>query len=74
MRVRNLILGTIIVINLIILSFGLIFTSSWFWLLIIPVHLLAIALYHRFQSVHAILRNYLLVGYFRYFFASIRPA
>ena len=73
MRVRNLILGTIIVINLIIISFGLIFTHSWFWLLIIPVPLLVIALYHSFQSGHAILRNYPLIGYFRYFFESIRP-
>ncbi len=73
MRVRKLILGIIIIINLIIISFGLIFTSSWFWLLIIPFPLLIIALYHSFQTQHAILRNYPLVGYFRYFFESIRP-
>lgn len=73
MQVRKLILGTIILINLIIISFGLIFTPRWFWLLLIPVPLLIIALYHSFQTSHAILRNYPLVGYFRYFFESIRP-
>ena len=73
MRVRKLILGIIIIINLIIASFGFIFTTSWFWLLCIPFPLLIIALYHSFQTEHAILRNYPLVGYFRYFFESIRP-
>ncbi|WKK57861.1 MULTISPECIES: FMN-binding glutamate synthase family protein [unclassified Sphingobacterium] len=73
MQVRKLILGTIILINLIIISFGLIFTPRWFWLLLIPFPLLIIALYHSFQTSHAILRNYPLVGYFRYFFESIRP-
>lgn len=73
MPVRNLILGIMVVINLIIISFGLIFTPRWFWLLLIPFPLLIIALYHRFQNSHAILRNYPLVGYFRYFFESIRP-
>ncbi|VTP90964.1 Ferredoxin-dependent glutamate synthase 1 [Sphingobacterium daejeonense] len=73
MQVRKLILGIIIVINLIIISFGIIFTPSWFWLLIIPFPLLIIALYHSFQTKHAILRNYPLVGYFRYFLESIRP-
>ncbi|MVZ65391.1 FMN-binding glutamate synthase family protein [Sphingobacterium sp. DK4209] len=73
MQVRKLILGTIILINLIIISFGIIFTPRWFWLLLIPFPLLVIALYHSFQTSHAILRNYPLVGYFRYFFESIRP-
>lgn len=73
MKVRKLILGLIILINLIIISFGVIFTPSWFWLLILPFPLLIVALYHSFQTKHAILRNYPVVGYFRYFFESIRP-
>ena len=73
MPVRNLILGIMIVINLIIISFGLIFTPRWFWLLLIPMPLLIVAVYHSFQTSHAILRNYPLVGYFRYFLESIRP-
>ena len=73
MKVRKLILGLIILINLIIISFGVIFTPSWFWLLILPLPLLVVALYHSFQTKHAILRNYPVVGYFRYFFESIRP-
>ncbi|MGO1595560.1 MAG: FMN-binding glutamate synthase family protein [Sphingobacterium sp.] len=73
MQVRKLILGLILIINLIIFSFGVIFTTSWFWLLLIPFPLLVVALYHSFQTKHAILRNYPVVGYFRYFFESIRP-
>ena len=73
MQVRKLILGIIILVNLIIISFGVIFTPKWFWLLLIPFPLLVIALYHSFQTKHAILRNYPVVGYFRYFLESIRP-
>ncbi|MCA5006529.1 FMN-binding glutamate synthase family protein [Sphingobacterium bovistauri] len=73
MAVRKLILISIIVINLIIISFGLIFTPRWFWLLIIPVPLLIVAIYHSVQTHHAILRNYPLIGAFRYFFESFRP-
>lgn len=73
MSVRKLILLSITVVNLIIISFGIIFTAKWFWLLIIPFPLLLIAIYHSTQTHHAILRNYPLVGYFRYIFESIRP-
>lgn len=73
MAVRKLILSLIVIVNLIIISFGLIFTPKWFWLLIIPFPLLLIAIYHSVQTHHAILRNYPLVGYFRYMFESIRP-
>ncbi|NGF55080.1 FMN-binding glutamate synthase family protein [Parapedobacter sp. SGR-10] len=73
MAVRKLILTLIVVINLVIISFGIIFTPRWFWLLTIPVPLLLLAIYHSVQTHHAILRNYPIVGYFRFFFESIRP-
>lgn len=73
MAVRKLILVSIILVNLIIISFGIIFTPQWFWLLLIPIPLLIVALYHSLQTHHAILRNYPLVGAFRYFFESFRP-
>ncbi len=73
MAVRKLILVSIIIINLIIISFGVIFTPRWFWLLLIPFPLLLVAIYHSMQTHHAILRNYPLVGYFRYVFESLRP-
>lgn len=73
MAVRKLILVSIILLNVIIISFGIIFTPRWFWLLIVPIPLLIIAIYHSVQTSHAILRNYPLVGYFRYIFESIRP-
>src|SRR5690625_7018369 len=73
MTVRNLIIGSIIVINFVIASLGVIFTPRWFYLLIIPVILLAVAIYHVTQKKHAILRNSPLVGKLRYFFEGIRP-
>ena len=73
MAVRKLILLTIVVINLIIFSFGVIFTPRWFWLLTIPFPLMILAFYNSYQSRHAILRNYPILGYFRFFFESIRP-
>ncbi|HLT88712.1 MAG TPA: FMN-binding glutamate synthase family protein [Sphingobacterium sp.] len=73
MAVRKLILLTIVVINIVILSFGIIFTPRWFWLLIIPFPLMILAFYNNYQSKHAILRNYPILGYFRFFFESIRP-
>jgi len=73
MAVRKLILTLIVLINLVIISFGIIFTPQWFWLLLIPFPLLLLAIYHSTQTHHAILRNYPIVGYFRYFFEAIRP-
>lgn len=73
MAVRKLIILLITIVNLIIISFGIIFTPQWFWLLILPFPLLLIAIYHSIQTHHAILRNYPLVGYFRYIFEAIRP-
>ncbi|HLW14006.1 MAG TPA: FMN-binding glutamate synthase family protein [Flavobacteriaceae bacterium] len=73
MTVRNLIIGSIVVINLVIASLGVIFTPKWFYLLIIPIILLAVAIYHITQKKHAILRNYPVVGKLRYFFEGIRP-
>src|SRR5690606_37981751 len=72
MAVRKLILLTIVVINIVILSFGIIFTPRWFWLLIIPFPLMILAFYNNYQSKHAILRNYPILGYFRFFFEIIR--
>src|SRR5690606_35398967 len=73
MAVRKLILLTIVVINIVIISFGVVFTPRWFWLLLIPFPLMLLAFYNSYQSKHAILRNYPLLGYFRFFFESIRP-
>src|SRR5690606_6073925 len=73
MAVRKLILVSIIIVNLIIISFGVIFTPQWFWLLLVPFPLLLLAIYYSTQTPYALLRNYPLVGYFRYVFESIRP-
>lgn len=73
MAVRKLILLAIVVLNIVIISFGVVFTPRWFWLLLIPFPLMLLAFYNSYQSKHAILRNYPLLGYFRFFFESIRP-
>ncbi|MBP3942316.1 FMN-binding glutamate synthase family protein [Sphingobacteriaceae bacterium WQ 2009] len=73
MAVRKLILIYVILLNVLIIALALIFTSSWYWLLVVTGPLALMALYHSIQTKHAILRNYPLIGYFRYFFESIRP-
>src|SRR5690625_2233896 len=73
MTVRNLIIRSIIVINFVIASLCVIFTQTLFYLLILPLIPLTVALYHVTQKKHDILRNYPLVGKLRYFFEGIRP-
>ncbi len=73
MAVRKLILIYVILLNVLVLAFGLIFTPGWYWLLVVTAPFALMAIYHSIQTKHAILRNYPLVGYFRYFFESIRP-
>src|SRR5688572_25148784 len=45
----------------------------WYWPLIITLPLLLLAIVNIRQKKHAILRNFPIVGYLRYFFESIRP-
>ncbi|WP_100657317.1 FMN-binding glutamate synthase family protein [Alteromonas flava] len=51
--------------------------SVWFgplyWSIIILAALLALAVYDRFQYKHSILRNYPLIGRFRWFIEKLRP-
>jgi glutamate synthase domain-containing protein 2 len=46
---------------------------AWYYSLIILIPLILLGLANRFQSRHAILRNFPLIGYFRYFFEMISP-
>lgn len=49
-------------------------SNPWlWWLLVLLVPLNVILIQNLVQSKHAILRNYPLLGYLRYFFESIRP-
>ncbi|MFT4833396.1 MAG: glutamate synthase domain-containing protein 2 [Marinoscillum sp.] len=49
------------------------FYPDWLWAYIIAVPLALIGFSNRFQKSHAILRNFPLLGYFRYLFESISP-
>ncbi len=46
---------------------------DWFYAYIIAIPLGLIGLINRFQKTHAILRNFPLLGYFRYMFEAISP-
>jgi glutamate synthase domain-containing protein 2 len=47
--------------------------SSFYLLIALPLILITAVGYDRFQSKHAVLRNYPVVGRLRYFFEAIRP-
>ncbi len=44
-----------------------------YWIPILLTALYALGIYNAYQSKHAILRNFPVLGYFRYFFESISP-
>jgi glutamate synthase domain-containing protein 2 len=50
-------------------TFGVI---SWGWVLI-PLAFCVLGRYDLYQTRHSVLRNYPILGYFRFFFESIRP-
>ena len=61
-----------------VLVFASIFALSWFsihalWALIVFVPLFAVGLSNSLQQKKAVLRNFPLLGLFRYFFEAIRP-
>jgi glutamate synthase domain-containing protein 2 len=59
--------------NIIVISTAYAAGEGWYWLLLLTVPLLAIAVYDVSQTRHAIIRNYPLVGRLRYLLESIRP-
>ncbi len=67
---------TFYIITPIILAFvGVIgyYFPGWWWTYAVLGPLALIGLYNRVQSNHTILRNFPLLGYFRYFFEAISP-
>ncbi len=69
----GLIVFILALINVLILRFAYTGNENLYWLLLVTMPLLLLALYNRVQKSHALLRNYPLIGYLRYFFESIRP-
>lgn len=70
MRDKFLSLGIVLVIATWIIA---ILLRNHFWIPILLTVIYVIGVYNAFQTKHAILRNFPVLGYFRYFFEEISP-
>ena len=68
-----MIILTLVLINIIVLQFGYTGNGNWYYVLVLTLPLLVLSILNVRQRKHAILRNYPLLGYLRYFFESFRP-
>jgi regulator of nucleoside diphosphate kinase len=72
-RISAIIILLLVLINTLVLEQGYLVNRDWYWLLLLTVPLLILAIANIRQKKHAILRNFPVIGYFRYFFEYIRP-
>jgi glutamate synthase domain-containing protein 2 len=72
-RISAIIILFIVLINAIILQEGFTGNGNWYYALLFTVPLLLLAIANIRQKKHAILRNFPVIGYLRYFLESIRP-
>lgn len=71
---KDIILWALAGLNILALAAALLYYNYWLWATFsISISALWIAVYNAKQKKHTILRNFPLLGYFRYFFESIRP-
>jgi glutamate synthase domain-containing protein 2 len=70
---RGSILAILILINVLTIKAGYTSNQDWYWVLIVTLPLLILAVLNMRQRKHALLRNFPLIGYARYFLESIRP-
>ena len=70
---RTIVVITLLVLNIIIANAAWYKNPELFWFLIFTFPLLVVALYDIIQTKHAVIRNYPVIGHFRYFFESIGP-
>jgi glutamate synthase domain-containing protein 2 len=70
---KGIILGVVFSLSIIVLASALFISLSWLWALFITLPLAVLAIANTRQESHSVLRNYPLIGYFRYFLESIRP-
>jgi glutamate synthase domain-containing protein 2 len=69
----KIIVTFLVLINAIAIRAGYTGNENWYWSLIITMPLLLLAILNIRQKKHAVLRNFPVIGYLRYFFESIRP-
>jgi glutamate synthase domain-containing protein 2 len=73
MPVSGIIVLLIVIVNIIILRQGYTGNHLWYLALILTLPLLILAISNSRQKKHAILKNFPVIGYLRYFFEWIRP-
>jgi hypothetical protein len=69
----GIIILILVLANVIAIREGYTTNEKWYWVLALTLPLLLLAIVNIRQRKHAILRNFPLLGYLRYFFESIRP-
>src|SRR5690349_2501192 len=69
----GIIILLLILLNVILITFGYTGNENWYWGLIPTLPLLVLAILNVRQKKHAVLRNFPVIGYLRYFFESLRP-
>lgn len=70
---RGIILSAVFCLNVIVLFAAVFINHIWFWILSLTISLAIIAVHNSRQSKHTILKNFPLLGYFRFWFEAIRP-
>lgn len=73
MSTRKIIIISAIAINILVAILASTFSVYYLWWLVVTLPILWSAIAHSMQKKHAILRNFPVLGLFRYFFESIRP-
>ena len=66
------IIALLAIANVILLQEVYLSGESWL-VLLVALPLLLLAIYNRIQKKHAVLRNYPVIGYFRYLSEKVRP-
>lgn len=69
----GLIILILVLLSAVALKEGYTGNGGWYWILCLTLPLLLLAILNIRQKKHALLRNFPVVGYLRYFFESFRP-
>jgi glutamate synthase domain-containing protein 2 len=69
----GIIILLLVLANVIAIREGYTANEKWYWVLVLTLPLLLLAIINIRQRKHALLRNFPVLGYLRYFFESIRP-